>query len=178
MFKTVITVGFTSLLLFFVSACQNDKMTLRELQAYLSQEENGLLKRINTPGVAIEVSYFPKVLVFQNTAGEGFSRQTDSVDYFMARFSSKSSATLTQIDIYGSQLVVGLDTLDAVDAMFVQGANTVSRNFSVMYAFKSFIDRRPYEDKVFLMLDRKYQDSVVEFLVSDINKAQKIKIVN
>lgn len=167
-------IGYIVLFL-FMFCCASRRMDEESFRAYLRDKSNGLIKNIPNEVFDIEVAYFPPQLARINSSQE--EPVNDSVDYFMAKFESgKQAVDPSQIDVYASCVLIGGDTLEVVDALVIPGANTVSRNFSVMYAFKSFLLKRKADEQIVFFIDRNYSDTHAEFLRRDIEAVKDIKI--
>jgi len=175
--RVVFSVFFYVFILVLTGGCQPGNMSEVELKAYLRDKDNGLVKNVVNGVAAIEVLYMPNQLVHSYLAESNSNTLFyDSVDYFVAAFDSKNRISPDQMDIYASQLIIGKDTSDVVDAMIIPGANTVSHNFSIMYAFKSSLLTRASSENVTLFIDRNYADTRVDFTMKDIQAVRDIQI--
>lgn len=169
-----INISMTLILVVSLISCKT-KMTSDELKSYLIKEENGLMKKVRYAKASVKVSYYPSVL-FKKI--EGNLSNIDSIDYFVI---STTSYNLNnhRIDLYGSLLLVDKDTLQAIDALYIPGANIASRNSSMLLAFKSYLNQRKGSaEKIFLVLDEeRVTGERIAFLISDIKRVQSFEII-
>jgi hypothetical protein len=160
-----------------MSSCMQKSMSKVELQKYVRDTENGLIKNVSTSAANFTMCYWPKELILaaeDESERENMRRQLDSIDYFMVTYSPNIPDNFSEP--LNSKIVLHGDTINSRDAIILPQANTTERNYSIMYAFKSFLNKRDEIDEVAFMIDAIGERSKVTFKGDNIRSVQKIKI--
>jgi hypothetical protein len=179
--KTVLKSAAVILPLFLLVLCsckRTEEMSVGELREFVIKPENELVKELETANVNIEVVYWPRKLVIDDDDSLAMI-QADSIDYFLLRYKPKNKSGHKEVFYQGNSayLVIDHDTIRAIDEILVPEQNNVEQKYTVLYAFKSFIERRIATSDIQLIFnnDRSNQNHVL-FDRTDIDDVNTIEL--